>query len=103
MWWWPKVRSANIDKDKRDEFGQRGEFIIAMILTGGLSPRAEKLQRFYNDLDIQKDALAWLTERYDSRERHERRLETVEWAILIFVFLGVIVEVMQLLKMWHLL
>jgi hypothetical protein len=37
-------------------------------------------------------ALDWLTERQDIHERGEDRLETVEWAILIFVVVGVIVE-----------
>jgi hypothetical protein len=41
-------------------------------------------------------AREWLTERADSHERREQRLETIEWAILIFVVLAVIVDVVLL-------
>jgi hypothetical protein len=38
-------------------------------------------------------ALAWLTEQSDLlKERKETRIELLEWAILIFVILGVVVE-----------
>jgi hypothetical protein len=37
--------------------------------------------------------LAWLTERRDIHERKEDRLETVEWAILIFVIVGVLADI----------
>ena len=37
-------------------------------------------------------AAFWLTERGDYHEKREQRLETVEWAILIFVILGVVAD-----------
>jgi hypothetical protein len=43
-----------------------------------------------------KDAADWLTERGDSQEQREQRMEAVEWAVLIFV-VGVVVESVQLL------
>jgi hypothetical protein len=42
------------------------------------------------------EVLAWLQERRDIATRHEDRLETVEWAILIFVTVGVILDVVRL-------
>jgi hypothetical protein len=42
-------------------------------------------------------ATAWLTERADLAERTEDRIETVEWAVLIFVAVGVIVDVLLVL------
>lgn len=43
-------------------------------------------------------ATAWLTERADLRERREDRIEMVEWAVLIFVVLGVIVDIALLFR-----
>ena len=37
---------------------------------------------------------SWLTERGDLRELHEQRLETAEWAILIFVIAGVVLDLL---------
>jgi hypothetical protein len=39
-----------------------------------------------------QEALAWLTRR-DIQERREDRRETVEWAILIWVIMGVIADI----------
>ncbi len=84
-WRWRNVRKANIPKHERDTFERYGESIIGAILVGGLTPRAPEIISHARD---------WLTERGDSRERHENRLETVEWAILIFVVLSVILELL---------
>jgi hypothetical protein len=37
-----------------------------------------------------------MTERGDLQERREQPMETVEWAVLVFVVLGVVVEGVQL-------
>ena len=42
--------------------------------------------------------LAWLTERRDIHERREDRLETVEWAILVWVVLGVIADIILVIR-----
>jgi hypothetical protein len=93
-WRWRNVRKANIPKHERDTFERYGESIIGAILVGGLTPRAPDLQAVYQNEEIISHARDWLTERGDSRERHENRLETVEWAILIFVVLSVILELL---------
>ena len=69
-----------------------GEAIIGSIIASGLNPRAPELQAVYNNPETLLHATRWLTERGDVKEQHEDRLETVEWAILIFVFLGVIAD-----------
>jgi hypothetical protein len=39
------------------------------------------------------EIVQWLRERRDTAERREDRLETVEWAILIFVVMGVAADI----------
>ena len=62
------------------------------MVSASHAPRAEDLRKMYTDEAMIAEASRWLTERGDERQRHEERIETLEWAILIFVFLGVIVE-----------
>jgi hypothetical protein len=40
-----------------------------------------------------REMMEWLRERRDLVERREQRLETSEWAILIFVVVGVAADV----------
>ncbi len=87
---WRKVRYANIPKTSRDLFERFGENIIASIVATNLAPRDPELQAMYPDPQKIKDATEWLTERGDIRIRQEHRLETVQWAILVFAALGVI-------------
>jgi hypothetical protein len=42
------------------------------------------------------EMLAWLRERRDIAAQHEDRVETVEWAILIFVVADVVLDVVRL-------
>ncbi len=98
MWWWRKVRKANIPKDDRDIFERFGETVVGMILAGGYTPRAMELQAIYRDGIKQGYARDWLTERGDWRERREDRLETAEWAVLIFVIVGVAVDGLLFLR-----
>jgi hypothetical protein len=98
MWWWRKVRRADIEEEDRGLFERYGEFVIGSVLAGGLHPRAQELGAIYAGPGKVNEARDWLTERADLHERREDRLETVEWLILIFVLLGVIVESIQLLR-----
>lgn len=103
MWWWRKIRKAEISGADRDIFERFGEQIIGAVLAGGFNPRAADLQRLYmNEGPLLNSARDWLTERGDAQERREQRMETVEWAVLIFVVLGVIVEAVQLFRSVHL-
>jgi hypothetical protein len=43
-----------------------------------------------------REMMDWLQERRDLAQRHADRLETVEWAILMFVVVGVIVDLILL-------
>jgi hypothetical protein len=39
------------------------------------------------------EIIAWLQERRDLTVQQEDRLETVEWALLMFVFVSVVLEI----------
>jgi hypothetical protein len=91
MWWWRKVRRAGVSDDLRKQFERYGETVIAQALA--TAPMGLYGGPLYGLLNKEHQAaLDWLTERRDIHERREDRLETVEWAILIFVVVGVIVE-----------
>jgi hypothetical protein len=112
MWWWRKIRQADISQALRDEFELFGESVIAGAVTmtynepdhpeGVVMVRTPDAFTFtYSRLHElvsthRKEALAWLRERRDVAERKEQRGETVEIAILIFVTLGVFADFMVL-------
>jgi hypothetical protein len=98
MCWIPKIRKANIPDDQRDVFERFGEFVIGSVLTGGFRPAHPQLTQLYSDLRTQNNARDWLTERDDLKNQHEWRLEIVEWAIFIFVVVGVILDLLILIK-----
>jgi hypothetical protein len=91
MWWWTKVRRANIPDTIRVILEGYGEIMIATVL-------ATRRYQDYGDLkQYWPEAVLWLRERQDIHARREDRLETVEWAILIFVVVGVIADVVIVL------
>src|SRR5215470_11202696 len=98
MWWWRKVRWANIDQKLRAQFELLGDDVLAHAIAVGAYTMAqgELLVRLLNA--HRTEIIDWLRERRDIAERHADRLETVEWAILIFVVLGVVVESVNLFK-----
>jgi hypothetical protein len=58
-----------------------------------MAQRHGDLQRIYTDQNgMLSEATAWLTERGDVREQREQRLETAEWAIVIFAVGAVLAE-----------
>src|SRR5262249_44276348 len=95
MWWWHKVGRANIPPDIRSRFELYGETLMGLAIASGDAIRigqevANLGQNHRNQI------VEWLRERRDIQARHEDRLETVEWAILIFVIVGVIVDLWML-------
>ena len=74
MWWWRKVRWANIPDDMRAKLEQFGETVIAMSLSTGIVRDTGQLGFLQHSWP---DALAWLQERRDIHERKEQRQETV--------------------------
>jgi hypothetical protein len=96
MWRWHKVRRAKIDPGLRERFEFFGETLVVLAIESGDANRigrelAKLGQRYH------LEAVEWLRERRDVAARHEDRVETVEWAILIFVVLGVFVEFANLI------
>lgn len=100
-WWWQKVRKANIPVEDRETFERFGEFVVGLVLAGGFTPSSKELQRYYHgdEKEIKKTyARDWLAERITLHERREDRIETLEWAVLIFVVLGVIADGLLVLR-----
>ena len=97
LWWWRKVRKRDIPQADRDLFERFGEFVIGSVLAGGFTPSHADLVPLYQRNAAQQNyARDWLTERSDAHEQREQRLETAEWAILIFVLLEVIADLPRL-------
>ena len=86
---YPQLRKALIPHDERDLLERTGETGIQLTLAGGFNPKSPELSQLYGNAQRLAHAQEWLTERADVRARHEWRMERVEWAILIFVVLGV--------------
>lgn len=85
------IRRAKIPDDLRREFERYGQDLIAQGLA---QPQAASYTGPFFGL-ISKhgtEAVEWLTERRDIHERREDRLEVLEWAILLFVVLGVLTD-----------
>ena len=83
------VRHADISPTLREKLERYGETVIQLMVSSGFNPRAEDLIAIYQDKHAVADAAKWLTERADKNANHERRIEIVEWAILIFVIVGI--------------
>jgi hypothetical protein len=73
-----------------------GETMIAMVM----ATREEKNRGGLNITQHGGDALAWLRERHDVYARREDRLETVEWAILLFVAFSLLTDVVIMIHDW---
>jgi hypothetical protein len=84
-----KVRYANIPADQRDIFERYGETVIQLMVAASHQPRADDLRTLYPNEAAMQNAAKWLTERTDKNAKHERHIECVEWAILIFVVVGI--------------
>jgi hypothetical protein len=89
---YPSLRRAHIPTPERDLFDRIGETGLQLVLAGGFHPKSQELSAVYTVPVIAQHAQDWLTERADIRARHEWRMERVEWAVLIFVILGVVVD-----------
>jgi len=89
-WRLRKVRVAKISQEVRDELERSGETVIAHALAVPLDVSDSPLHKFRHE--ERQAAEDWLTERRDIAERKEQRVELVEWAILVFVIFGVIVD-----------
>ena len=89
---YPKLRRANIPVDERDIFERTGEAGIQLLLIRGLPAYSVELSTIYSNKESVRHAQDWLTERADIHARHEWRMERVEWAILIFLVIGVFAD-----------
>jgi hypothetical protein len=88
MWWWRKVRRANIPAELRERFELYGETLMALAIESGDAIRIG-VELAGLGQTKRSEIVEWLRERRDIAEHHQDRLETVEWAILIAVVIGV--------------
>ena len=96
---WRKVRYADIPAELRDRFELFGEDVLAHAVGAGEhSSKGAELDGLLQQK--RREILDWLRERRDIEERDARRMAAVEWAILIFVVLGVILDVPRLIWRW---
>jgi hypothetical protein len=85
-----KVRKANITPELRTHFERYGENVLVQVLVNNPQTQDKELVGL---LAHRQEIMDWLTERRDIHERREQRLEAVEWAILIWVVIGVIADI----------
>jgi hypothetical protein len=88
-----KVRYANIPTPHRDIFERYGESVIQLMIAASHTPRAGDLSKMYADQPMIENAAMWLTEQADKKANHEWRIEIVEWSILVFVVVGVVMDI----------
>jgi hypothetical protein len=93
-WRWHKIRKANIPDDVRRAFEETGEFAVQADLAQNYPPAKPILRDKYPDGTIKTHGQAWVREQFDRKARREDRLETVEVAILIFVVIGVVADLL---------
>ena len=92
MWWWHKIRRADIPRELRERFELHGETLMALAIESGDANRIGVELAGLGQMK-RREIVEWLKERRDIAARHEDRLETVEWAILIAVVIGVVADV----------
>jgi hypothetical protein len=85
-----RIRKTSIPQSHRDAFERFGEIAVLNVITSGLAPRAEELRLMYYHPDWLQNALVWLTEQSDRRERREDWLLVMEIAITLFVGIEVV-------------
>lgn len=92
LWWWQKVRHANLSPDLRERFEFYGERLMTLAIESGGSDR---IGTELADLGRHKrtEIIAWLQERRDVITQQDDRQETVEWALLMFVVVSVALEI----------
>lgn|SRR5487761_956342 len=91
MWWWRKVRYAEIPEELRDRFELFGEDVLAQAVSSAQwNSIVQGVELIGLIQQKRREIMAWLRERRDLAERREQRVETLEWAILIFVGIEVL-------------
>jgi hypothetical protein len=100
-----RVRRATIDENKRKEFERCGIQVVSLALAlGSITPGSKQFPTFILKMIVlggQNEAAEWLREKRDEEECHATRIEIIEWAILVFLVLSVILEIMALIKNAH--
>ncbi len=100
-----RSRHANIDEKRRAEFERVSVQVVSLALgLGSLTPGSNQFPTDILQMIVvggQNDAAEWLREKREEEECHATRIEIVEWSILIFVVLSVILEIVTLIRPAH--
>jgi hypothetical protein len=88
-------QASKLQPELRERFELHGEQLMAVAIESGDANRIG-IELAALGQQNRGDVVFWLRERRDIAARHEDRSETVEWAILIFVVIGVIVDLLIL-------
>jgi len=97
LWWWQKIRRTDIPPELRERFEYYGETLLTLASQTEPNPNMLGVELAGLSRMKREEISSWLRERRDIAAQHEDRLETVEWAILIFVAVGVVLDVVHLL------
>jgi hypothetical protein len=92
-----RIRRAKIDPKLREQFELYGEQVMALALgvpLSGFKPSPPQTLVGSHPEEVKQ----WLQEKRDEEEYHKSRLEICEWAILIFLIVSVILELMTFLQ-----
>jgi hypothetical protein len=90
-YWWTKVQRAGIPTDRRVQFEQLGEPVVAQIVGQPFSRQFATGQTVgipewaATDTDDRQHAFSWLREQHSRHERRQDISEAVEIAILVLV------------------
>ena len=88
---WQKVRKVEIPNDLRDRFELFGKDVMAHAVGAGEhSSKGVELDGLLRQK--RAEVLEWLRQKRDEDAPSSDRSETVEWAILFFVVIGVLAD-----------
>jgi len=100
---WRRVVSADIPQETRDTLERYGEDAVAIILAQAAWPDGLDIRHAIpravlagGDSDAQRRKLErardWLNERHQVHENRERRLEILEWAIVVLIVVEIVLS-----------
>ena len=98
MWWWRRVRRANIPADVRQACEMFGPAVLSVAIAGHITSMSDGHDFYIFFRNNRAEILEWLREQREIQERRENRRETVEWAIMIFAASGVLTDLLMILR-----
>jgi hypothetical protein len=92
-WQWRKVRHvADLPAHVRDDMELMGETLLSFAQIIPMESANHPLYK-YRIEPLRSQTIGWLREQRDIHERKEQRVEFVEWLIVIFVFVEMVISI----------